>query len=236
MKYKRHFQHCNSAILVVLSCVDPSQSSESTQRVEKAFIISACGFSFLFSKQPLCKRSRRETKTAEWWLGGEPERDPQSTRSCFRPSHIWGPLCLSLSSQLSWLSALHTPADPDFTHNECEALQSSVFTADSSTAWRGSWALFVPPLTADDEWKLRWNISLHGVFETDFMNLKMKHLDIDFYIFADLFFTPESDSEIHPYVFLKYVFLDYFSTSNKLTLAGRKHVCTSQSQQQASFF
>lgn len=97
MKYKRHFQHCNSAILVVLSCVDPSQPSESTQRVERAFIISACGFSFLFSKQPLCKRSRRETKTAEWWLGGEPERDPQSTRSCFRPSHIWGPLCLSLS-------------------------------------------------------------------------------------------------------------------------------------------
>lgn len=97
MKYKRHFQHCNSAILVVLSCVDPSQPSESTQRVERAFIISACGFSFLFSKQPLCKRSRRETKTAEWWLGGEPERDPQSTRSCFRPSHIWGPLCLCLS-------------------------------------------------------------------------------------------------------------------------------------------
>lgn len=61
-----------------------------------------------------------------------------------------GPLCLS--SQLFWLPAPHTPADPNFTHNKCEG-HSSVFSTQHSIKKRIresilSWGLFVPPLKA----------------------------------------------------------------------------------------
>lgn len=63
-----------------------------------------------------------------------------------------GPLCLY--SQLSWLSAPHSPADPNFTHKESDG-HSNVFSAQhrrhTKKSFRGeervlSWGLFVPKL------------------------------------------------------------------------------------------
>lgn len=77
-------------------------------------IISAWGFSFLFSEQPQWTSSRRETKSDGLV---EHQKEPQSTRSLFKPSLplLNPPLPLSVSPVFLALET-HAPADPHFTH------------------------------------------------------------------------------------------------------------------------